>query len=181
MDCIGPNCDRPVRYTSNGTCIQHYRQSRRGEVLRAIKPKRPQGASVVRNADGLKICTRCDVWMPEDRFDKHPKASDGLNVHCQNCKAQKRRAGLYGMTRPEMDQFIASFGGRCAICSGAEPRDRWAIDHDHTCCPGAQSCGRCVRGLLCARCNLAIGMLNDDPIILRAAAQYIDEFRSTSG
>lgn len=58
-------------------------------------------------------------------------------------------------------------GGVCAIC-GRAPRDDISlhVDHDHA--TGA------VRGLLCFRCNNAVGDLEDDPAILRRAAVYVD-------
>lgn len=51
-------------------------------------------------------------------------------------------------------------GGKCAICQRATGKTkRLAVDHDHSCCPGKTSCGRCVRGLLCGPCNQMIGRL----------------------
>lgn len=51
-------------------------------------------------------------------------------------------------------------GGKCAICQRATGKTkRLAVDHDHRCCPGKTSCGRCVRGLLCGVCNQLIGRM----------------------
>ena len=52
---------------------------------------------------------------------------------------------------------------------------RLVIDHDHACCPGTRSCGKCVRGLLCNWCNRLLGMAFDNPAILAGAIQYLDE------
>lgn len=49
----------------------------------------------------------------------------------------------------------------------------FVVDHDHTCCPGKRSCGRCVRGLLCNRCNRALGQFGDDIETLRRAVAYL--------
>ncbi len=46
------------------------------------------------------------------------------------------------------------------------------IDHDHACCPDERSsCGKCVRGLLCLRCNTGLGYVERMHAIARA---YLD-------
>lgn len=48
----------------------------------------------------------------------------------------------------------------CEIC-GVSRDGGFAIDHDHNCCPDTQiTCGRCVRGVLCRKCNLALERLD---------------------
>ena len=47
------------------------------------------------------------------------------------------------------------------------------IDHNHNCCGNGSSCGQCVRGLLCGRCNIGIAHFNDDILILQNAINYI--------
>ena len=78
--------------------------------------------------------------------------------------------------RPEAyHAMLAAQGGRCAVCGTDTPNGpgRWHVDHDHSCCPGKRSCGDCVRGLLCGKCNVGLGMFNDEPARLRAALDYL--------
>lgn len=51
------------------------------------------------------------------------------------------------------------------------------VDHDHACCPGDRSCGRCVRGFLCVYCNSAAGMLGDDAVRAQMLADYLQRTR----
>ena len=63
--------------------------------------------------------------------------------------------------------------GRCAACSSPLDIDTpraFHVDHDPKCCNfegdwrnrnkfSRVSCGRCIRGILCAPCNRAVGLL----------------------
>jgi hypothetical protein len=56
-------------------------------------------------------------------------------------------------------------GHACAICREPFIEQRPRIDHDHNCCkvpPNgvSRSCGKCVRGLLCVRCNTWLGWMD---------------------
>lgn len=75
----------------------------------------------------------------------------------------------------------------CSICHAenlttrtVQPDGRYiaelVVDHDHECCPGGTSCGRCIRGLICGRCNRLLGMARDRADVLRAAADYLDQW-----
>lgn len=85
----------------------------------------------------------------------------------------------YKMTREQYDAKLAAQGGVCAICGrekalGIGERNSFHVDHDHDCCPGRKTCGRCVRGLLCNHCNPMLGHVDEDPEVLRRAAEYLE-------
>lgn len=88
--------------------------------------------------------------------------------------AAKRFGGSgHGIGLPKFEQMLDRQGHRCAICPAALDRSSAHIDHDHGCCPGVYSCGTCIRGLLCARCNLGLGYFRDDPLLLETAIAYL--------
>jgi hypothetical protein len=48
----------------------------------------------------------------------------------------------------------------CAVCgAGAGGTAKLCIDHDHACCPGNRTCGKCARGLLCDYHNMLAGCI----------------------
>lgn len=48
----------------------------------------------------------------------------------------------------------------------AGKRRGWAVDHDHSCCIESFSCGECIRGILCDRCNKVLGLLQENENLL---------------
>lgn len=74
------------------------------------------------------------------------------------------RRRTYGLTQGGYAELQAIHGGRCAIC-GDPAKDALNVDHCHD--TGT------VRGLLCEKCNLGLGLFADDPERLRAAAEYL--------
>lgn len=75
---------------------------------------------------------------------------------------------------------LAEQGGVCGICKKPEHRKTpkgeiksLAVDHNHQCCPGHRSCGKCVRGLLCESCNHALGRMSDNIERLEAAVSFL--------
>lgn len=107
---------------------------------------------------------------PEAMQRQRQRAADRVLVHGRNVnpvvKARWRQAyklQRYGLTQEQFDQMLEDQGYACAM--GGEPFEdgqQICIDHDHACCPvvpgrETRCCGRCVRGLLCFRCNTALG------------------------
>lgn len=82
----------------------------------------------------------------------------------------------YTLSKEQYAALLQAQGGGCAICGTDRPGNRSQllnVDHDHACCPGGKSCGECVRGLLCAPCNVGLGAFRDNPDRMVAAAAYL--------
>lgn len=91
---------------------------------------------------------------------RHP---DRLNAALRRSRLKRK----YGLTEADFERLVAGQSGECAICGATD--DRLVVDHDHA--TGA------VRAILCSACNLAIGLLKEDPKVMDSARQYILKHR----
>lgn len=95
----------------------------------------------------------------------HEKRKQAPGWQAYKNEAEMRRK--YGLTMADFDALLESQGGVCAICKGKPngPGKRFHVDHCHN--------SSKVRGLLCGKCNTAIGLLDDDPARAESAAAYL--------
>lgn len=71
----------------------------------------------------------------------------------------------HGITLEFYNELLEIQRGVCAICGGKNDGKNLVVDHDH-------KTGK-VRGLLCFKCNVALGLLNDDFVLLYVAHEYL--------
>ena len=151
-----------------------------------------------------KRCSHCKETKTLDQFYKAAKGSKGRHSYCNPCQTIRQREwraknpeksrkrsreankrlralhperyrdsqlrSLYGIGVAEWQEMHDAQNGVCLIC--AEPPGKSGraknlhVDHCH-------ETGR-VRGLLCTRCNTALGLFRDNPDLLRLATAYLE-------
>ena len=174
--CAYPECGK--KHYAKGYCPGHYGQLREGRPLAPLREVQggPRVAPTQRDGNGNKRCSRCRHWRPESSFGKNAALPDGLANQCRDCQWESGLWSKYRITGDEYRSLLAKQEGGCAVCGSLCPLGgRLAVDHDHACCPGERSCGKCVRGLLCVDCNTALGSLKDDVSLLERAVAYLKE------
>ena len=93
--------------------------------------------------------------------------------------ARERHMKRIGITTDDFNALHAAQGGTCAICRNPETAGdrrtgiirRLTVDHDHT--------TGFVRGLLCRKCNTAIGIFQDNITLIEAAIDYLSAEKPT--
>lgn len=79
----------------------------------------------------------------------------------------------YNMTEDDYLKLVKKYANKCAICRTNKipkinrSKKYWCIDHCH-------KTGK-IRGLLCRRCNLALGAFEDSTILLKSAKKYLEK------
>lgn len=116
--------------------------------------------------------TYASRWYKEnkERVLAERAAAPPLSEAEKLARRKKRRAAhllkSYGISVEEFNRRLEAQGGMCAICRNKIAEPRVAVDHDHQ--------TKEVRGLLCKKCNMALGLLGDDKIsTLYGAIAYL--------
>lgn len=142
----------------------------------------------------LKFCRLCSQKKPIAEFPTYLNGKTGYRNRHSYCKPCCREYGRrnhqtprrqkshwlhqlrskYGIDEKTYTAMLTDCGGLCTICRKPESCKnrrgevrKLAVDHCHR-------TGK-VRGLLCQQCNQAIARLRDDPILCRAAAEYLEK------
>lgn len=147
-----------------------------------------------------KECSTCRVEKPIEEFPFKNKARGWRRGRCFPCQAaywrewrdregnaEKHRAAVkrwrsanadtrraegrrryYGLSPEDVAVMLARQNRECAICTVEihDGRDGFCVDHDH-------ATGR-IRGLLCRKCNVMLGMVDDRPEVLASAIRYLE-------
>lgn len=131
----------------------------------------------------MKTCKTCNTEKELDKF--YPR-----NLACKPCCNQKAREwsknnpdkvkesrrrtklkGKYGISVEEYDIMFKEQNGVCYLCAKQHSRRPLNVDHCHT-------TGK-VRKLLCDKCNMALGLINDSVELLTKMKDYIRENSSS--
>lgn len=165
-------------------CLPSYHRVLKDVSVKGTKARRAENDKLA--TEGMKRCAGCDTVKSHSVFNKSVSCNDGYASSCRECASAQKAAYAkrirqntrkYGLTSEEYIVLFNSQKGLCAVCKTPDAEGKWlSIDHDHTCCAGKKSCGKCVRGLLCRKHNIGLGNLDDSPEVLRAGAAYLENW-----
>jgi hypothetical protein len=139
-----------------------------------------------------KYCASCKEIKPSALFHKATTTADGVSPRCKACnkqyqdswakknrakailgsiryEAKRRGHAIARISEAELDRLFALHPGICDMPWCKNPAKH--LDHCHT--------SGVVRGLLCTKCNLALGLFEDNPAKLRGAIEYLAQKTQT--
>ena len=147
------------------------------------KPVSEFGKKKTARKDGLQTyCLKCrSAYAREHKQIRTGRKHSALTEHGKAYQKEYQhgyqhgyqRMRLYYMKLSDYEELLEQQQGVCAICGQSETsRNQWgakqlAVDHNH-------QTGD-VRGLLCFKCNTALGRFNDDPALLQKAIDYLTQ------
>lgn len=118
------------------------------------------------------VCKSCVTRMSYEAIEK--RCGDDKLRYISKKSFKHRMKKKYGISVEQANEILESQEHKCSIClnsiffyvgKSGNRNSVACIDHDH-------STGN-VRGILCHKCNVAIGFLRDDISLLDRAKSYL--------
>lgn len=103
------------------------------------------------------------------------REQDFTGEYAQKLKSQ-RLLTRFNISQEQYVKLISKFPTSCQLCSREYSAKGPVFDHDHSCCPGRKSCGKCIRGVICNRCNLSLGAISDNADTLKNMIKYLEKY-----
>lgn len=152
--CRFPDCG--LEHEAKGYCHTHYQQRKTGRELSPIRDYNHW-------EDGYKVCPRCGENKHKDSYGNHAGLTNDKQSYCRECRKWLGIQTRYNLTREEWEGILSFQGNRCGVCGEDDSGSVYGfyVDHDHSCCSGRESCGKCLRGIICHGCNLRVDRKND--------------------
>jgi hypothetical protein len=116
--------------------------------------------------EGIKARNR--KYREDNLEDRRAAARAWHKAHPDRVRAARYKK-KYGLTANEASQLVIDQqNGVCAACGGNRSKHALCVDHNHT--------TEKIRGLLCKKCNLALGHMEENSEWLQNLADYIKSF-----
>ena len=140
--------------------------------MRASITQCPQGhaytdENTCHRKNGSRYCRTCHNDRARNFYQENAgvyiRAYRKRNPELKTTAQYNHRLRTYGLTPEKYQEMFDKQGGMCALAVCGRPIG--CVDHDHL--------TEEVRELLCKKCNSGIGMLNDNPALVQAAADYL--------
>ena len=126
-----------------------------------------------RNGKPASECKACSAERQREAYknnESYREARKQWSRDKSSTQDHRKPWNRHHITEQRFLDLVNLFNGKCHVCK-SEPAT--VVDHDHNCCAGVYSCGKCIRGVLCAGCNKALGLLRDNEQTLLTAVEYL--------
>jgi hypothetical protein len=168
-----------TRYASSGNCSECIALKRGKTELnhKGCSSKRTisnQNKAMIAFEDGSTFY-ESDSQCPNGHYKRFITSNNCVDCGLQTSRDRAKKAKWarikkeYGLEESDVALMLEKQGCHCLIC-GTNIHAGYHIDHCH-------STGK-VRGLLCSKCNQAIGLLKEDEELFSKAANYIRSHRA---
>jgi hypothetical protein len=137
------------------------------------KPSTRKRCKRIITPDGKMECLDCREMKPLDEFLLHKRTMpDGTVIskhhdsRCDVCRKGFRHKWKLGLTAEKLEKLRQRAKGKCEICQ-TDLNGKGVIDHCH-------KSGK-VRGILCTRCNVGVGMFRESLDTFLQAIKYLEK------